>query len=223
MRNLFYVCLAMFFIGTPALAQDDPLFNRYLETGLERFFSIKGGIPEGFMVLEIRDPLKVPPFKYRNVEDQRRGQYDFHFLKSFDKECLLLYPIVPHPNFATTNRTPSHQITASLKKILKISPQADSVFVFDNQVTTISGKFVRKAFNADSIHFYEIPLEKPFEKDYIYCTGMVITKVGRASLYFKWYFTEEGKKKEKEYIKQLEGSLWFEEDWRLQIEVDQEL
>lgn len=48
-------------------------------------------------------------------------------------------------------------------------------------------------------------------------------KVGRASLYFKWYFTEEGKKNEKEYIKQLEGNLWFEEDWRLQIEVDKGL
>ncbi len=50
-------------------------------------------------------------------------------------------------------------------------------------------------FNADSIHFYNIPLEEAFEEKYIYCTEIVITKADRASLHFKWYFTEKRKEK----------------------------
>src|SRR5699024_6337111 len=133
-----------------------------------------------------------------------------HFLQSKDEECLLLYPIIPIPFFEKNkDLKPYNRITLALLRSFDISKeQADSLFVFDDHVTMVTGKFARDIFNADSIHFYDIPLEKPFEENYIYCTGMVITKADRASLYFKWYFTEEGKEREEEYIKQLEGNLW---------------
>lgn len=229
MKRLFYIGLATLCIGTLTHTQslsrpfgNDSLFAQYLVVGWERFFSIKGKLPEGFIVLKTRDPLKVPPIKYRDVEGQKKGQYDFHFLQSSDENCLLLYPIVPQADFAG-ERGPSQRIAKRLKAALGVTSNTDSTFVFKDEVTTVIGKFVRETFNADSIHYYDIPLKQPFEEKYTHCTGMVVTKAGRASLYFRWYFTEEGKKMEQEYIQQLNGALWFDQDWRLQIEADQAL
>lgn len=80
MKRLFYIGSATLCIGTLAHTQslsrpfgNDSLFAQYLEVGWERFFSIKGKLPEGFIVLKTRDPLKVPPIKYRDVEGQKKA------------------------------------------------------------------------------------------------------------------------------------------------------
>jgi len=223
MKSLFYVCLfvLIFSIDKPVYAQEDTLFNRYIDTIMDRFFSIKGKMPKGFTVLRASDPVNIPFWKNRNEEDEAKGLYDFHYLQSVDGECLLLYPIMPYPYLYKESRSPYHRITTNLTKALGLS-SADSSFVFDEHVTTVTGKFVRDTFNADSIHFYNIPLEEAFEERYIYCTEMVITKADRASLYFKWYFTEKGKEKEREYLERLKGNLWFKDEWRLKAETERQ-
>lgn len=55
-------------------------------------------------------------------------------------------------------------------------------------------------FNADSVFFYDIPLDKAYKEKYIHCKGMVISKGNRPAFLLKFFFTGRGKKKEKEYI-----------------------
>jgi hypothetical protein len=80
---------------------------------------------------------------------------------------------------------------------------------FDRYVTTYAGKEVREKYNADTLYIYEVVLEKPYLDKYQYCTGMVITKENRASFFFKWFFTSNGKKKEQEYLKMLDRNIWY--------------
>jgi hypothetical protein len=38
---------------------------------------------------------------------------------------------------------------------------------------------------------------------------MAIARKGRPTMYFKWFFTEEGKKNEEKYIKKLNKKVWY--------------
>ena len=93
---------------------------------------------------------------------------------------------------------------------------------FNDYVTTISGKKPRDMFNADSLFVYDLPnadsvyffndeLEKMRKEKYPYCTGLFITKKGRATMEIKFFFTQSGKKKKWEYINMLEEKIWYEE------------
>jgi hypothetical protein len=89
----------------------------------------------------------------------------------------------------------------------------DSIAIdFDKYVTIVSRKKAREMFNADSVYFYEIPLEEPYQKKYTYCTGMVLYKHERATMVFKCFFTTDGKTKEQEYINRLSKQVWYKQD-----------
>ncbi|MDX9773381.1 MAG: hypothetical protein RBT02_08170 [Bacteroidales bacterium] len=102
----------------------------------------------------------------------------------------------------------------------------DSVKIDLNEyVTIISGKKAHEMFNADTIYIYDIPsadsvyfldssLEKIRKKKYPYCTGVFISKDGRATMYFKFFFTERSRKKEEKYINMLDKQVWYDEIFR---------
>lgn len=160
-------------------------------------------------------------------------------LRSSDKDCILMYPLVPwyiseddvalskilarvdrkvfndpsrkDSNLGANENFSRNQIATEMSAALGISKALrDSLFVFDDYVTSVSGKTVREMLNADAVHFYDIPLEEPYMDNYVHCTGMLVSKCGRAAMIFKWFFTEDGKKSEFEYLKLLAGNIWYD-------------
>ena len=88
-----------------------------------------------------------------------------------------------------------------------------SVFEFDEYVTLTSGKEIRENYNADSLYIYEIPLQKPYKDNFIYCTGLLVKKRNRPAMVLKLFFTEKGKEKEKYYVELLNKTIWYEDEF----------
>ncbi len=93
-------------------------------------------------------------------------------------------------------------------------PIPDSIISFNEHVHVYSEIEAREKYNADSFYLYEIPMYEAYKDKYSYCTGMVIVKEDHTFLQFLWLFTEEGKKKEKEYIEALSNKIWFNDTER---------
>jgi len=120
-------------------------------------------------------------------------------------------------NLGANENFSRNQIVTEMSAALGISMALrDSLFVFDDHVTYISGKTVREMFNADTVYFYDIPLEDPYRDDYVYCTGMVVSKRGRATMIFKWFFTEAGKQKQLTYFDSLARNVWHDIEWKVE-------
>ncbi len=127
---------------------------------------------------------------------------------------------------------PRSQISAEIKTALGLyyrhghPSNNDSVKIdLNDYVTIISGKKAHEMFNADTIYIYDLPsadsvyffdgsLEKMRKRKYPYCTGVFISKDGRATMYFKFFFTKRSKKKEEKYINMLDKQVWYDENFR---------
>ena len=127
---------------------------------------------------------------------------------------------------------PRGQISAEIKTALGLyyrpgHPSNNNSVKFDlnDYVTIIAGDKPREMFNADSIFIYDLPsadyvyfpdssLEKMRKRKYPYCTGVFISKDGRATMYFKFFFTKRSKKKEEKYINMLDKQVWYDENFR---------
>jgi hypothetical protein len=136
------------------------------------------------------------------------------------------------PKVANNRSIARGQISAEIKTALglyyrfKHPLNNDSTrFDFNDYVTIIAGKKAHEMFNADSIYIYEIPgadsvyffdksLEKIRKRSYPYCTGVFISKDGRATMYFKLFFTKRAKKKEEKYINMLDKQIWYDENFK---------
>lgn len=133
----------------------------------------------------------------------------------------------------STNQTfPRGQITAQIKTALGLYysfahqfNNDSTVFNFNDYVTIIAGEKPREMFNADSIYIYDIPsadsvyfidssLEKMRKRKYPYCTGVFISKDGRASMEFKLFFTKNAKKEEEKYFHMLNKQIWYDENFK---------
>src|SRR5699024_2561932 len=155
-------------------------------------------------------------------------------IHSKDKECILMYPFAPlyisselitiaktmkkarkvlygqdkeNEKLASNENTPRSQIASEMRAALNIQDSSFDELFFEEHVTTVRGKKAKQLFNADILYMYDIPLEDPYDSTYVYCTGMVVTKYDRATMYFKYFFTEEGKKEEWKYREQLAGNI----------------
>ncbi len=136
------------------------------------------------------------------------------------------------PIVATNRNNPRGKISAEIKTALGLYysfshrlNNNSTRFDFNDYVTIISGKKAREMFNADSIYIYEIPgadsvyffdksLEKIRQSKYPYCTGVFISKDGRAEMSFKLFFSKKGKKNEEKYINMLNKQVWYDEDFQ---------
>ena len=136
------------------------------------------------------------------------------------------------PKVATNRSIARGQISAEIKTALglyyRYAPPLNNNsarFDFNDYVTIIAGKKAREMFNADSIYIYEIPgadsvyffdksLEKTRKGSYPYCTGVFISKDGRATMDFKLFLTKKGKKNEEKYINILSKQVWYDENFK---------
>lgn len=202
---LFKVCLwtSLFLIGGETFAQVDKrqyhMFPQYSDIMLEKF-NVTCKIPSKFIDQKSSEPWGV-----------RLGKSNLGFIyspiiQSKDKECIIFYPIVPFPvNNETIVR---NNIMAEIATAFDIP--RDSIDA-NNYLTVLAGKEARNIFNADSIFFYDIPLDKPYREKYEYCKGIVISKRNRPALLLKLFFTEKGKKEEGGYIGSLKKTIWYED------------
>lgn len=214
-------------------------------------FDITGKPPEAFSMLK---GLSPPEYWKLRENGPRIGDFIYGVvLQSTDEQSILMYPAIPYflPNSEidvalkkinrvlsgdtttgepcpvyTNNNLPYRFMMQELLASFDIPWEfRDSLLVYEDHVTKISGRKVREMFNADSVYVYDIPLQEPFKEDFTYCTGMIIAKSGRPTIIFKWYFTKDGKNREWEYIEQLKGTIRYgeerkpeRENRRLQIE-----
>ncbi len=215
-------------------------FTAYSEY-LSKEFGIACKIPEKFANLNKYNM----GWKVRKDKDKHTGNMYGLTLISDNKECMVIYSAFPNKvlaeNIVLRERRslpiyPRSQITSEIKTALGLyysygHPQNnDSVkFDFNDYVTLVAGKRAHEMFNADSIYIYDIPgadsvyfidqsLEKMRQKKYPHCMSVFISKNGRASMDFKFFFTEKGKKKENEYIAMLSEQIWYEDDFESEKE-----
>jgi hypothetical protein len=154
------------------------------------------------------------PF-YVSQKDEEIGKKTVMINRLLNKDTITV-----EPNTNANSRIARGQITFELKTAIGGfdylgNPLNDTTsFDFNNYVTVIAGEKARAMFNADSIFFYNIPLEKAYLEKYSYCTGMIFSKHGRATMSFKWFFTPRGKKKEEKYINMLSKQVWYEDNFK---------
>jgi hypothetical protein len=179
-------------------------------------FNITYKIPEKFIDLKHITPWYV---------NKKSGYFYCPVIMSKDKECLIMYSISPawmslrNPNYILRKNV-MHRIL--LKEELRDILEMDT-FDIDEYITLLPQKKSKEYFNADSVFFFNIPLLSGRvvvdstiidKKKYVYCTSMVISKYNRATIRIKCFFTEKGKKKEHEHIKQLGKNIWYNDgDW----------
>jgi hypothetical protein len=135
-------------------------------------------------------------------------------IQSENKECMILYSGWPVWHIPPTEGYARNHIAGELQAALGLVnarglPRRDTTLVLDDYVTVFSGDDARKMFNADSVFIYDLPLEEPFREVYAYRTGLLVYRKGRAIMLFKCFFTEEGKKREKEYIQRLHKKVRY--------------
>ena len=93
---------------------------------------------------------------------------------------------------------------------------------FNTYVKICTGKKVRRWFNADSVYVYTLPginvfsrgpgtSMEPALEPYVYCTGMIIFRKGRAGVPLKLFFTNEGKRNEQKYLRMLRKMVWYKD------------
>ncbi len=136
------------------------------------------------------------------------------------------------PIAATKRNRARGQISAEIRTALGLFYRPghplnnDSVEIdLKDYVTVIAGDKPRVMFNADTIYIYEIPngdsvyffdksLEEMRKRRYPYCTGIFISKDGRATMDLKLLLTKKGKKKEEKYINLLSKQIWYDENFK---------
>lgn len=237
MKNLIKIYFFVIFICTTGgiFAQVNPrTFTEYSAYVYEQY-NITCKIPKNFIDLKY---LEV--WKFRQ-ESFGAGFVFNPVIQSDNQECILMYPMIFNyisesdeyiskisqgigrsmfknkPTVDYGDMLPRNTIKHQLRSVLGHLDKhgdiiRDSIFNVNDYVSVIAGKKVRKSFNADSVFIYDIPLEKAYKEEYVYCTGMVVTKKNRPYMQFMWFFTEEGKKKKDRYIKILSKKVWYNDN-----------
>lgn len=171
------------------------------------------------------------PFKIRKDPDKCVGTALGPFFLSKDKNCMIaLTSFLSNVNAEHSVEKDVNSIKSaiSLEILTSLggyycpnSPlNARSGVVFENYVSTILGKMPREMFNADyicvydlpnadSLYFFDEPLEELRRKKYPYCTGVIINKNRRESVSVKMFFTEKGNKNKAKYFDLLRKLVWY--------------
>lgn len=232
--NIFRVCFLatiLLLIGNmfaQVRSPDYRTFPEYADLTFDRF-NISCKMPSNFIDMKSSEKWGVRPLQ------SSLGYFYTPVIQSKNKECVVLYPFYPlymndfdmrvneavrkvnkeifkdstgTKRVVTNESLPRGNIIGEITTAFGIP--SDSIDL-DNYLTVLAGKEARNMFNADSVFLYDILLDKPYKDKYVYCKGMVISKRNRPAFLIKWFFTEKGKKKEKEYIELLNKTIWYDE------------
>jgi len=223
---VIYSCIT----GKISAQQDNPLDKTFSEysVSMVKDYDISCKLPKKFVDLKYFEL-----WKFRDYPSTGAALLCSPIIQSVDEECLLLYPaLLPlnsefskaimaindamfNSGYVSDDDLHRGHIYSQLRTAFGHIDEygyytiPDSILYFDNHVTVYSGRWVNKYFNADSVLMYSIPMKKPYRQDYIHCTGMIITKVGRPYFQLLWLFSEKGKMNEKRYFRRLRKSIQY--------------
>jgi hypothetical protein len=194
------LCLCVIFCTTSVYAQD--LVSKGLDS-VETIFHIKYEIPKSFKNINI--------FQIWTPNTPAMWNTLCCVFESKDKQCKVLYnvlPSCPEYNFITHRDKMWREFNSMLNT---------KDFILDNYLRVLPIEEAKKRFNADSIFLYNVPtaIDKDEEK-FSHCTRMIITRQNRPILDLVWYFTDNGKKKEKKYLQKINKRIWYNDGyWNL--------
>jgi len=175
---------------------------------VSKTFNINCKLPDNFTDLKSKH-VEI----YKDDNDWKASYAYFPVIQSNDKECILLYNLLPSYGFWTRNLVIG-EIAGMLGLDSCVPSQCDSIHL-ENHVTITTGKNIHNAFNADSLITFEIPRHKAYMDKYKYCISMMIVKKDRATMILKWFFTENGQKNKDKYINMLNNSIEYKNgEWK---------
>lgn len=231
-QTLIYFILSVFFF--PVWAQENIPYEKTFEAYSSYIFEndeIKCNLPH-----ELTDLKEYFVVQRVIREDSNVGSIYGPVFQTADGNCIIQYPALAWPlRFVKEEKThdfsykfqivreikaalgypdyinPPRKSTDSIPRIRPVLQDTASID-FDRYVTTSVGKDVKERFSADTVYIYDIPLQEPFKDKYVYCTGLVIAKKGRASMNFKFFFTSEEKAAERKYLDCLNQQVWYSEN-----------
>ncbi|MGB3105341.1 hypothetical protein [Sphingobacterium siyangense] len=226
------IALLLSIMSVGLLAQDNIPYKRNFDA-YSKYILEKNGIEciEPDNLIDLQEYFVVQPIR----DDRHVGWIYGPVFQSVDGNCVIQYPAFTSPldvsgklDYESNSLSYKSQIIREIKAALGfpdyvipsqksgdseqriVSVEYDSTSIdFNSYVTTIVGKDTKELFNGDTIYIYDVPLKKPFKEKYIYCTGFVIARHGRASMNFKIFFTPEGKLEKRRYLDYLKKKIWY--------------
>ena len=197
----FFTSFILIFACLVSSAQTQHLFDAYRSYG--RLYGINVREPEGFRMIDAFAMIQL-------YEGNRVGTGYEMVLQSECKDCLFLFPM-----YEALHRHDSLYVNMAygeVKSALRIDPKKGTEALDTARyVKVVSGVEASRYFNADEVIFYKVPLDSAFIwepsslslaelRTYTTCIGMNMRKEGFPVMLAKILLTEEGKKKEKEYV-----------------------
>ena len=239
-----WICLISLLSAHLLLAQNEPYeksFTGYSDY-LSKNYGIQCEFPKGFEdlneyfvanqisenassgwiygpIMETRDKeclLMYPALLLFTSKSDREWNYKIEQINKEMKNETSTTQIKPDVN----NLFPRSQIESEIKASMGlVDGYGDTIwdaegFNLDDYITVISGEKAKSKFNADSVYIYNIPLDKPFREKYTYRVGMILSKKNRVTMLFKWYFTEKGKLNDDQYIRLINNTINYKEEFK---------
>ena len=163
-------------------------------------FDIKLTKPKRFKAVE-----GVIPFRVN--EKMSIGSFYQVTLESKEKDCLFLYPYLDA--YENHNLVAKNMVYGEIKAALFLNPDNDVQIDTAKYIKMITKDGMKDYFNADTVYIYKMKLPKPYKEIFNECIGINAIKTDHPSAMIKILLTEEGKKKEEEYIKLLFKSIRY--------------
>lgn len=163
-------------------------------------FDIKLTKPKRFKAVEGIIPFRVN-------EKMSIGSFYQVTLESEEKDCLFLYPYLDA--YENHNLVAKNMIYGEIKAALFLNPDNDVQIDTAKYIKMITKDGMKDYFNADTVYIYKMKLPKPYKEIFNECIGINAIKTGHPSAMIKILLTEEGKKKEEEYMKLLFKSICY--------------
>ena len=193
--------LLLVFASLASSAQTQHLFDAYRSYG--KLYGIEVKEPEGFRMIDAFAMIQL-------YEGNRVGTGYEMVLQSECKDCLFLFPAYEATHMH--DKLYVNMAYGEVESALRIDPKkGTAVLDTARYMKVVSGAEASRYFNADEVIFYKVPLDSAFVwepsslslaelRTYTTCIGMNMRKEGFPVMMAKILLTEEGQKKEKEYV-----------------------
>lgn len=199
MKTLLSLFIILFFSLTNAYAQRN-LFRMYRYECSE-LFDLQLTKPKGFKVIDGLTPFKVN-------EKMNIGMVYRMMLESKSKDCLILFPYFSVDRYHRS--TTKNMFYGELKAALNIDCNNELIKLDSAKyIRIIAKESMENYFNADTVYISKTPLMTAYRGVYNECIGINVLKKGHPSAMIKILFTEEGNKKEEEYLQILFKSIRY--------------
>ncbi|MDR2424887.1 MAG: hypothetical protein LBD59_09225 [Prevotellaceae bacterium] len=218
------IFLVFLFWGNLAFTQNRTE-HKDIPDSIDALFNIKYQPAKGFRLL---DTLIVWSIVDGGEIIKQPGMFYAPVLQSKDKECVLMYALIPWfmsrddslNNVLCTCCSDDSKLGNNLAHRSWIKQEIKYMYSHysnvDDYVSTLPAAYAKRKFNADSVFLFNVSSVTPLtiDKKYEYCTRMFISRRDRPFLMFVWFFTEQGEKSKQKYMDKLHKKVWYKDgEW----------